>query len=70
LERESTEKLVSGSAELETETATAEAISKEVPGCSIFAEELLRVFNEANDHNDGGSGHAYKEHDLKDVHCQ
>ena len=36
----------------------------------ILAEELLGVFDEADDHHNGGAGHAHEEHDLKDVHCE
>ena len=36
----------------------------------IFAEELLGVFNEADDDHNGGAGHADEEHDLKDMHCE
>ena len=36
----------------------------------ILAEELLSVFNEADDHHYGGAGHAHEEHDLQDVHCK
>ena len=36
----------------------------------ILAEELLGVFDEADDDDDGGAGHADKEHDLEDVHCE
>jgi hypothetical protein len=39
-------------------------------GGLILAEELLRVFNEADDYHHGGAGHAYEEHDLQDVHCE
>ena len=34
----------------------------------IFAKEFLGVFHEADDDDDGGAGHANKEHDLQDVH--
>jgi hypothetical protein len=34
----------------------------------ILSEELLGVFNEADDDDDGGAGHADKEHDFEDVH--
>jgi apolipoprotein N-acyltransferase len=34
----------------------------------ILAEELVGIFDEADDHNDGGAGHADEEHDLKNVH--
>jgi len=34
----------------------------------ILAEELVGIFDEANDHNDGGAGHADEEHDLQNVH--
>jgi hypothetical protein len=36
----------------------------------ILAEELLGVFDEADDHDYGGAGHAHEEHDLQDVHCE
>ena len=36
----------------------------------IFAEELLRIFDEADDHYHRGTGHAHKEQDLQDVHCE
>jgi hypothetical protein len=36
----------------------------------ILAEELLGVFNEADDHHDRGAGHAHEEQDLQDVHCK
>ena len=34
----------------------------------ILFEELLRVFNKADDYDDGRAGHAYEEHDLQGVH--
>jgi len=34
----------------------------------IFAKEFLGVFNEADDDDDGGAGHANEEHDLQNVH--
>ena len=37
---------------------------------SILAEKLLSVFDEADDHDDCGAGHAHKEHDLQDMHCE
>ena len=39
-------------------------------GWLILAEELLGVFDEADDHHHGGAGHAHEEHDLQDVHCK
>jgi apolipoprotein N-acyltransferase len=36
----------------------------------IFAEELLSVFDKADDYYDCGAGHAHKEQDLQNVHCE
>ena len=36
----------------------------------ILAEELLSVFDEADDHYDRGASHAHEEQDLQDVHCE
>ena len=35
---------------------------------SILAEELLCVFNEADENDDGGACEADEEHDLEDFH--
>ena len=36
----------------------------------VLAKEFLGIFNKADDYHHGGTGHAHKEHDLKDVHCE
>lgn len=35
----------------------------------VFSEELVGVFNEADENNDGGAGEAYKKQDLQKTHC-
>jgi hypothetical protein len=39
-------------------------------GRLIFAEKLLSVLDEADDHYHGGAGHAHEEHDFQDIHCE
>ena len=36
----------------------------------VLAEELLGIFNKADDYHYRRSGHAHEEHDLEDVHCE
>lgn len=36
----------------------------------IFTEQLFAVFDEADEHDDGGPSQADKEHDFEDLHGQ
>lgn len=42
----------------------------EIPGRHglVLAKQLLGILDEADDDDDGGAGHADKEHDLEDMH--